>query len=352
MISSLKRALQPSITDIKVQFELPEDYQVIQAPHKPPVIFNGDKTVVYGVISSKSPTQLPSASCTCKAVLKGQMLDNKVEFEIGFQLPGEDPLFSLPVIHHLAAKSLIKDWQDGYGLEGISEKKDNIVKLSVESSVVSSHTAYIAVDEEQDKPIEGAIKTWDLSAMVVPRTRIGAQAHMGRRLYSANFMLPPTYMMSFHCSSDSSAMLNEAETKTLPQTQDRHYQSIPSKKRRKMARPIANIESGILTSSFSPLTTLVSLQQVTGAWELNATLAEVFSKSLGDLESACPVNLEGIERMIWATVLALVFLEIKHGGQRDEWELVAMKSEQWLQGQTLPSGVDLHTLRETARKCL
>ena len=36
--------------------------------------------------------------------------------------------------------------------------------MSVESSVVSSHTAYIAVDEEQDNPIEGAIQTWDLSA--------------------------------------------------------------------------------------------------------------------------------------------------------------------------------------------
>ena len=36
--------------------------------------------------------------------------------------------------------------------------------MSIESSVVSAHTAYIAVDEDQDKPIEGAIQTWDLSA--------------------------------------------------------------------------------------------------------------------------------------------------------------------------------------------
>ena len=36
--------------------------------------------------------------------------------------------------------------------------------MSIEFSVVSAHTAYIAVDEDQDKPIEGAIQTWDLSA--------------------------------------------------------------------------------------------------------------------------------------------------------------------------------------------
>ena len=36
--------------------------------------------------------------------------------------------------------------------------------MSIESSVVSAHTAYIAVDEDQDKPIESVIEVWDLSA--------------------------------------------------------------------------------------------------------------------------------------------------------------------------------------------
>ena len=30
--------------------------------------------------------------------------------------------------------------------------------------MVSAHTAYIAIDENQQKPIEGALQTWDLSA--------------------------------------------------------------------------------------------------------------------------------------------------------------------------------------------
>jgi len=42
--------------------------------------------------------------------------------------------------------------------------KKMIINLSIESSVVSTHTAYVAVDEEQDKPIAGAIKTWDITA--------------------------------------------------------------------------------------------------------------------------------------------------------------------------------------------
>ena len=44
------------------------------------------------------------------------------------------------------------------------EKKAAIIKLSIESSVVSSFTSYIAIDEDQLKPIEGAIKIYDLTA--------------------------------------------------------------------------------------------------------------------------------------------------------------------------------------------
>ena len=46
--------------------------------------------------------------------------------------------------------------------------------MSIESSVVSAHTPYIAVDEDYDKPIEGAIQTWDLSA-----TMAASEGHFG-----------------------------------------------------------------------------------------------------------------------------------------------------------------------------
>ena len=38
--------------------------------------------------------------------------------------------------------------------------------MSTESSVVSAHTAYIAVDEEYAMPIEGVIQMWDLNAIM------------------------------------------------------------------------------------------------------------------------------------------------------------------------------------------
>lgn len=93
------------------------------------------------------------------------------------------------------------------------------------------------------------------------------------------------------------------------------------------------------------------LQAAEGFWRLDSTLASVFSKSPSELESACPMKLEGESlRTVWATVLTLVYLETQCQGDQDEWELVAMKAEMWLQGQTLPDGATIGTLREAAEK--
>lgn len=150
------------MTDVELKLFVPQGIKVLQAPSKIPPVFNGEKLVLYGWLKGGA-----GKSGAGYAVLRGKMLGSPVEHRVDFQLGGSSlSPTDIPVVHQLASKSLIQDWQDGNGLSGKSdkEKKSAIIKLSVESSVVSSHTAYIAVDEDQDKPIEGAIKTWDLTA--------------------------------------------------------------------------------------------------------------------------------------------------------------------------------------------
>ena len=158
VISSLKKALQPSITDVDLKFSVPKGIEVLQAPNKIPPVFNGEKLVLYGWLKGGS-----GKSGHCSAVLRGKMLGSDVKHEIDFQLDDKSLSSDMPIVHQLAAKSLIQDWESEK-----DKKKAAIIKLSIESSVVSSYTSYIAVDEEQDKPIEGAIKTYDLTADMVP----------------------------------------------------------------------------------------------------------------------------------------------------------------------------------------
>ena len=94
------------------------------------------------------------------AKLQGRLLGKKLEYCIKFNLSAVGEESSIPIVHHLAAKQLLKEWAEEEG----DMKKKEIISLSIESNVVSAHTAYIAIDENQQKPIEGALQTWDLSA--------------------------------------------------------------------------------------------------------------------------------------------------------------------------------------------
>ena len=51
--------------------------------------------------------------------------------------------------------------------------------------------------------------------------------------------------------------------------------------------------------------------------------------------------------VVWATVLVLAILEKECKGQRDEWELIAMKANKWLK--KLPGGAELSKFQEAAR---
>ncbi len=61
-----------------------------------------------------------------------------------------------------------------------------------------------------------------------------------------------------------------------------------------------------------------------------------------EVESQCPSN---VSKEVWATILALAYLELNYSKQKDEWELVAMKAEMWLGSQTLPASLEELTKR-------
>lgn len=347
VISSLRRALQPSVTDLTVDFQVPGDYEVLQAPCNPPTIFSGDKTVVYGILKQKTPAA-EGAVISGTVTLRGQSLGEKIEFSLSFQIPQSPESqggFAMPIVHHLAAKSLIRDWQGGEGLAGLpsAARKREIIGLSIDSSVVSSHTAYIAVDEEQDKPIEGAIKTWDIAALGAMQERDYSppMALMYRQCASVSF----TSSMGLHSSDEDMLMDFDDEEEEMEEYGEVHGAYLQTWSLMESRSVSAS------TASSDQVSTLVSLQKAEGMWSLDASLASVFSKSLQELESACPIACEGAVCVIWATVLALVFLEVQFASYQDEWGLVALKAEMWLAKESLPSGTSIEDLKTAAKQC-
>ncbi|KAM9318295.1 von Willebrand factor A domain-containing protein 5A-like [Pholidichthys leucotaenia] len=79
---------------------------------------------------------------------------------------------------------------------------------------------------------------------------------------------------------------------------------------------------------------LVSLQEASGCWLLNPSLAAVVGKSIKEMENSKP---ERANDEVWATVLALIWLHGFNMDSRVEWVLLADKAVSWLRAQNAPN---------------
>ena len=145
-----------------VTFDLPGSYEVKVVPDKIPSIYNGEKTVIYGLLMDKSDDK-GRDGLMCKAILSGDILGKEFKFEIPFELSGRKTAEDVSVIHQLVAKVMIQEWQDD-GEPYEERHKKEIIELSCDASVVSRYTAYIAVDEAQNKPVSGSMQSYELTA--------------------------------------------------------------------------------------------------------------------------------------------------------------------------------------------
>ena len=336
--------------------------------------------VAYAVIHSKAPLK----ASKCKAVLKGKLLGAKQKFKVPFVLDSSAAAPSLPVVHHLAAKALITDW------ETEEKEKKSIVDLSIESSVISSHTAFIAIDEESSEPVSGSMKTYDLQAEMCSSGSSGSYHGV---LYGCSEVLedfddtilesgaaPPPPLPSR--ARNLRGMSNDAESEeedAIPVPKPRNAAPKPrnaakvdksceaeleyeleswsegegqervlKQRMEKEAQQAASDEKAGLKN----LTKLITAQQLDGSWELTSSFAQLIGKPLSDLEAACPIGREGVGAAVWATVLAVSLLRSRYSSQQDEWELIAMKAESWLKKQSLPPGTTLEKFFQDAQKQL
>ena len=340
MIRSLKRALQPAITDVSLKFQVQPECEVVQSPQNLPPIFSGEKLVVYAVIQSKPPLKESKSF----AILSGNMMGEKQDHKVPFTLDSSAAAPSLPVVHHLAAKALIADWESEY------KEKKSIVDLSIESSVISSHTAFIAIDEESSEPVSGAMKTYDIRAQL-------CSSELGRLSFGSDASSDDYYIELEDGMEEEEELRHlEAEKGELCEGELEYELASWSEgegQERVLKQRMEKVDEQAATDRIAGLTTLTNLvtaQQVNGSWVLNASLAQLMGNSLQDLESACPIEMKEEVAGVWATVLAVSLLRARYSSQQDEWELIAMKAESWLKKQSLPPGCTLEQLFQAAQR--
>ena len=156
VISQLRRAEQPGLSQISVQWGVSATKQITQAPNQIVSLFDGERQIVYGYVDN------------CTSASLHALIGDKQYSTIVLHPPSppstHPPSTSNPLsqvsthelgitrgdtIHTLAARALIRDWADGvYSEDKITNdvirqhKKENIIALSIQYSVLSQFTAF------------------------------------------------------------------------------------------------------------------------------------------------------------------------------------------------------------------
>ncbi|KAK2099676.1 von Willebrand factor A domain-containing protein 5A [Saguinus oedipus] len=267
-------------------------------------------------ITGKDRMQPKAAETTgevrLKYTLQGKTFEDKVTFPLQ---PKPDANLT---IHRLAAKSLLQTKDMGLRETPASDKKDAL-NLSLESGVISSFTAFIAINKELNKPVQGPLAHRNiprpimLSASAPLRFRCKAAVPVALGSYSTPAFRP---VMETVCFEENMVYDMDDFSFCGSMTHKDHHSP---------------------DSVENHLVQLIYHQNANGSWDLNEDLAKVLGMSLEEIIAAHPAEL--VDSSGWATILAMIWL---HGNGKDfkcEWELLERKAMAWMRvhaGCTMP----------------
>ncbi|KAL5473247.1 hypothetical protein EMCRGX_G027704 [Ephydatia muelleri] len=131
VIRSLKQALQPSVTNLRVEFQLPAGFEVTQAASKAPVLFSGDKAVVYGILKGPS-----AAAPRNPHLLQSPVMVNKIWSAGGEERPGRERIERM--LEKAVTLGIKKDRRDIRNLQKADANLGTVIEWLCHTSAVST----------------------------------------------------------------------------------------------------------------------------------------------------------------------------------------------------------------------
>ena len=342
--------MQPAVTNTQVSYSLPDDVTLTAIPKDSlPAIFIEERLIVYAILHQNSSPVETQEGSIC---LTGELLGAKVEHNMKFKVPPavtKENMLQVSTIHHLAAKKLIKEMELNEE-SSFGQRNEEIIKLSCDSSVISSQTAFIAIDEERKEAVKGSLETWDIlpdeldilccnTPKSAPRKSSAKKKSLGISfggIFKGRRPKPTVVAMNSAAAiAPGGAMYSNAVPRfRASESDDDDDEGFASK------------SSSSKSSETNPLTRIINLQLASGEWKLTKELADVITKTTVEIKDSCPVPCKEDMETIWMTIIILIFLKLRQANFKDEWELVAMKAETWLSKQNIPEGCSIQVLRE------
>ncbi|XP_037398658.1 von Willebrand factor A domain-containing protein 5A-like isoform X4 [Pygocentrus nattereri] len=332
VMQSLRYALQPAVVDISEEWAVPVGMSTTCL--SPPIntIFQGQRALIYAQLKGESQSSDSEGRVTVKYRLAGQEVTNTLSYSLK---PAENTGLS---IHRLAARSVIRSLERDEQNEGADKEalKARVVELSVQAGVSSSHTAFIAVLKGSGEAVKGPL----LRRRVPTVGFFGMGAPVAMACCSASYRSGPVPMMAM-----GGPMLGRRGG-PIPMAAMGKFcapammadmavpEMLPTDGAGIMMDSMEEDSEGSVEAVKDPLLQLISLQKASGCWEMDGALVEVFVKTEEEVVKQTPAQ---VDKGVWATVLALIWL---HGFKMDaqvEWQFVAMKAVTWIRNQKVVS---------------
>ncbi|XP_035478024.2 von Willebrand factor A domain-containing protein 5A-like isoform X2 [Scophthalmus maximus] len=314
VMQSLRFALQPTVVDISITWDLPEGVSVTVLSPPITALFQGQRSLIYAQLSGES-SEAAEGCVTVKYSLAAHPSQNQLRFSLK---PAED---SGSTVHRLAARTRIRSLEtEGQQGGGVKEK---VVELSVQSGVSSSFTAFVAVNKGSGEPVRGPLVRRDVPT---PDLR---NAICGKRRQFRPMGLIPDMQPMMSRNKTLCGLKQKIITRRKPKGVQRHGAS-PD-----FFDLACDEEEHATPQQFcrDPLLQLVSLQKASGCWLPDPALAASLGKTSEETEKTKPPS---ANRELWATILALIWLHGVKVDAKEEWELLAMKAVSWLRAQNAP----------------
>ncbi|XP_076968716.1 von Willebrand factor A domain-containing protein 5A-like isoform X1 [Tamandua tetradactyla] len=295
---ALKRSLQPVVENVSLSWALPPGLSAKMLSPQQTVIFKGQRLIIYAQLTGRMPPEEMTGQVCLRYTLQGKSYENKVTFYLH---PKHDANFT---IHRLAAKSLLQVKDMGFRETPANDKKE-VLKISTECGVISSHTAFIAINKNLNKPVQGPLARRD-----IPRPILLGSASVMPRFYGSGLGKPRALGVR-----QKKKCMSPKETS-------------PEMGRTHTSMDETNLETHHTVFEENHLVQLIALQKADGSWDLNEGLAVVLGMSVEDLLAALPFK--DYDSSSWATILAVLWLNANGQDLKCEWELLENKAVNWI----------------------
>lgn len=322
VLRTLKRSLQSVVEDVSLSWYLPPNLTANMLSPEQTVIFRGQRLIFYAQLTGVVPPEETTGEVDLKYTFQDKSIEQKVTFSLQ---PKYDSNFT---IHRLAAKSLIQTKDMGFRETSARERKD-VLNISMESGVMSSFTAFIAINKELNQPVQGPLVHREIPRPILSALpTISFRSSPERRCLSAS---PRTLKLcgTMACTKKS-RLLDQVVQQSSSHGQKikckRNLESIDSMKKTHSSTCETNLQSNCEGNG---IVQLIFLQNANGSWHLNEDLAQVLGMNLEDIKAAHPTK-HVVDSSVWATVLAVVWLHTNGMDRESEWDLLERKARAWI----------------------